>query len=326
MSLGIRSPSSLMLCLVVGLLCVGSYVLGLKHGVERVEATAGGQAVGSDIAMADPLPKADRDRPSPFDDQKAGARPADEIASADAGRTEIETSQKQRLMRNLSANLEQPGMNRIIQEQQRVLVESQFRDLIETLGLNEKEREYLLDLLTARQMYHVEMGMKLMTGMLSEGERNELLARVGSGIDEMNKEIDWFLNNATDSEYFDYYERTEGERAIVNSVSDRLSQSGHPLDSGLDMELIAIMHEKISAYPFSVEFEQNGEPVFSRFTEANIDTFIRELQTLRQSVMAEAAKVLDADQLEVFSGSFDQYVTFYDQRMRMVQQLFNPVQ
>ena len=227
-------------------------------------------------------------------------------------------------MRNLSENLAMPGMSRIIRDQQRVLMTDQFRSLIETLGLNDREKEYLIDLLTARQMYHVDMGMKLMTGMLSDDERAELLKRVGEGIDEMNREIDWFLNNETDSEYFRYYERTEGERALVDSVSSRLSQAGHPLADGLDRELVAIMHEEISAYPFSVEFEENGEPVFSRFTAENIDTFMTEMQALRDPLIQQATAVLTPEQLQVFARSFDQYTAFYDQRLRMVQQLFNP--
>jgi len=308
---------------VVGL-CFGTYRYGVKRGSQmhavdssnRIEAPESG-TIATDTKQADLVSQDARVVPDGL---------TDEVAADPQQREEIESEQKQRLMRNLEANLELPGMNRIIQEQQRVLMADQFSDLIETYGLNDQERDYFLDLLTARQMYHVDLGMKLMTGMLSEEERTELLQRVGAGIDEMNKEIDWFLNNAPDSEYFDYYERTEGERSIVESVSDQLTQSGSPLEEGMDRELIAIMHEQLSSYPFSVNLEENGEPVFQNFTSDNIDTFVREMQDLRDPMMQEAAEVLTPEQLEVFAGAFGQYVAFYDQRLRMVQQLFNPAQ
>ena len=308
---------------VVGL-CFGAYRLGVKQGRQMNTVDASNRIAGPESEAIIPDVKQDdfvsRNLPNALD-ELTGV-----VAAEQQEREGIESAQKERLMRNLEANLELPGMNRIIREQQRVLMADQFSDLIETYGLNDQERDYFLDLLTARQMYHVDLGMKLMTGMLSEEERTELLQRVGAGIDEMNKEIDWFLNNKTDSEYFDYYERTEGERSIVESVSDQLTQSGSPLKEGMDMELIAIMHEQLSSYPFSVNLEENGEPVFPNFTSDNIDTFVREMQDLRDPMMQEAAAVLTPEQLEVFAGAFEQYVAFYDQRLRMVQQLFNPAQ
>ncbi len=318
-----RRFSAIGVSLVIGL-CIISYFLGMKHGISKSEDAAIHQPAAAKSIHSNPVPAAE---PSANSVRKVQSAAGETVAATDSpvtARTEIESEQKQRLMRNLSENLAMPGMSRIIRDQQRVLMADQYRALIETYGLNEEEKEYFLDLLTARQMYHVDMGMKLMTGMLSDEEREQMLKRVGAGIDEVNKEIDWFLNNATDSEYFQYYDRTEGERAIVDSVSDQLSQAGSPLDEGMDRELIAIMHEQLSAYPFSVNLEENGEPVFSNFTSDNIDTFVKEMRNLRDPMIQQAAGVLTPEQLEVFAGSFDQYVAFYDQRLRMVQQLFNP--
>lgn len=312
--------------LLVVCLCIASYFYGAKRGTAKNELSAIDRNTAADKARVDSEQGSARQVDARSDAPDSSAQPLYEVEAATPERQVIEAEQKQRLMRNLSDNLAMPGMSRIIRDQQRVLMANQYRPLIETYGLNEKEKEYFLDLLTARQMYHVDMGMKLMTGMLSDEERDEMLKRVGTGINEVNKEIDWFLNNATDSEYFQYYERTEGERAIVDSVSAELNQAGHPLAEGMDKELIAIMHEEISDYPFSVQFEENGEPVFSNFTSANIDTFMREMQELRDPMIQEASTVLTPEQLEVFAGSFDQYVAFYDQRLRMVQQLFNPAQ
>jgi hypothetical protein len=153
-----------------------------------------------------------------------------------------------------------------------------------------------------------------------------LLQRVDEGTEVLNGEIDWFLNSDADSEYFQYYEQTEGERTVVDSVQTQLSQSGNPLDEGMSQELVAIMYEEINAYPFSVQFEENGAPVFSRFTDENINTFVEEMQDLRDPLIQKASQVLDQQQLDLFENSFDQYVNFYDERFRMVQQFFNPAQ
>ncbi|MBN2163649.1 MAG: hypothetical protein JXR25_03615 [Pontiellaceae bacterium] len=316
-----KSAAYGLVALLIAVLCFGIYRLGIQHGRQMVLTGSRGQCaecVGDFVGAGS----------GQNGSAQIGSGPAP-LGNSDAvpvGRIQIESAQKQRLMRNLSENLAMPGMSRMIQGQQRVLMVSQYGDLIETLGLNEEEAGYFVDLLTARQMFNVDMGMKLMTGMLSEEERKELLQRVGEGVNKVNDEIDWFLNNEVDSEYFDYYEQTEGERTLVGSLNDRLSQAGLSLGDGVDKELIAILHEEISDYPFSVQFEEGGSPVFSRFTDGNIAIFIHEMQGLREPVLNEAAAVLSPAQLDVLSYSFGQYIEFYDQRFRMVQQFFNPAQ
>ena len=312
--------------LLVIILCLVCYVLGMKHGASTSQEADEGQYVLSERPDEVVAPGQLRDANVQREEQNKSAKPAEGPEIPEAERNDIEFEQKQRLMRNLSENLAMPGMSKIIRDQQRILMTELYSDLADTYGLEGEEREYFIDLLTARQMFHVDMGMKLMTGMLSEADRDELLERVGAGIEEMNQEKEWFLNNDEDAEYFRFYEDTEGERTLVHNVSAQLTQAGLPLEEGMDRELIALMHEELSDYSFSVEFEENGEPVFSRFNGENIDTFVRELQGLREPVIRQAAEVLTPEQLEIFADSFDQYVAFYDQRMRMVQQLFNPAQ
>ena len=254
---------------------------------------------------------------------RKSATPRSEASNSVENRTAIASEQRQRLMRNISENLKAPGMNQMIHEQQRVLIKAQYENLTESLGLNAEETNYFVDLLTARQMCRVDMGMKLMTGMLSESEREEMIRQVGTEIDELNGEIDWFLNNEADSEYFQYYEQTEGERSVVNSISDQLTQTGDPIGKEINEALVEILHQQIRTYPFSVQFEENGEPVFSRFTDENINTFIEEMQELREPVLNEVTQLLNQEQLEVFASSFDQYISFYDQRLHVVKQFFN---
>ncbi|MBN2685726.1 MAG: hypothetical protein JXR40_10635 [Pontiellaceae bacterium] len=326
MDVNLKKISPVLVVMLVSILCFASYRVGVRHGREQNVADASGQAktVESRLAVVEPTSVPPQDSYVNVE-----IEPSDFVPKAEErerARTEIEAEQKQRFMRNLSENLAMSGLNRILQEQQRVLMNDKYEDLAEAYGLNAMEKEYFLELLTARQMLQVDMGMKLMTGMLSEEDRIDLLLQVDEGMSELNREIDWFLNSEADSEYFQYYEQTEGERAIVDSLRTQLSQSGSPLEDGMSEELVAMMFDELNAYPFSVEFEENGEPVFARFTDENINTFVDEMQDLRDPLMQNAAQVLDPQQLDLFDNVFDQYVDFYDERFRMVQQFFNPAQ
>ncbi|HSR88286.1 MAG TPA: hypothetical protein VLL07_04985 [Pontiella sp.] len=318
-----EKPVSILLAvLAMAVLCVISYMLGGKNASESRSDSMEMEApvISSGTAFHSDSP------PVSHSSSEAAVEAAwsvnDGIGDGGA-KDDIAAEQRERLMRNIAQNLAMPGMNEMIQQQQRVLMTDKYRNFIKKLRLNPEEEDYLMDLLTARQMLQVDFGMKLMTGMLSEAERTELMKNLHSGMEELDKEIDWFLNSDIDSEYFRYYDKTEGERAMVLSVENAVSQAGHPLDEGVEEELVAILHEEMNNYPFSVNFEENGEPVFSNFTDANISAFLQELEQLREPVFREASLIMDPDQLEIFGEYYAQYVAFYAQRLRMTQQFFN---
>lgn len=311
---------SILAGLLVAVLCIVSYMLGTKHASQKYSDRMNAHA-------ADPVTGAVADSSSLA--HSASPAGSEDVSSADEGlgtggkRNDIEEEQRERMMRNIADNLAMPGMNKIIQQQQRVLMADKYRSFIKTLGLNPKEEAYLMDLLTARQMLQVDFGMKLMTGMLSETERLELMESLGSGMGELDKEIDWFLNSGTDSDYFRYYDKTEGERTAVASLANAANLAGHSFDDGVEEELVSILYDELTGYPFSVNLEENGEPVFENYTDANIDIFLQELEQLRDPVFQQASSILDPDQLAIFEQYYAQYVAFYEQRLRMAQQFFN---
>jgi len=310
-------------------LCYASYRIGVGHGRglgvhDQDIQTAGGAEQEADAGSAQGSGADDRRIAATGAGAVETVRPSGRAVLDPDPRQAIESEQRERLMRNIEDNLAMPGMNQIIRDQQRVLMADKYGRLIETYQLNDEEAEYFMELLLGRQMLQVDMGMKLMTGMLSDDERDELLQQVDADMKAFEQEIDWFLNSEADSEYFSYFEQTESERAVVNAVVDHLDSAGQPLAEGTDEELVAILFDELQSYPFSVSFEDNGVPDFSRFTDANISTFLQEMDGLRDPVLQQAAGILDPQQLDVFAGSFDQYIAQYDQRLRMVGQLFNP--
>ena len=309
-----------MAVLLVAVLCIASYMLGAKHASQKHSDRMNPQAADPEIGtVADSSSLAHSASPSGIEDSSS----ADDGLGPSGKRHDIEEEQRERMMRNIADNLAMPGMNKMIQQQQRVLMADKYQSFIKTLGLSPQEEEYLMDLLTARQMLQVDFGMKLMTGMLSEAERVELMENLGAGMEELGKEIDWFLNSGTDSDYFRYYDRTEGERTAVASVANAANLAGHSFDDGVEEKLVAILYDELTGYPFSVNLEENGEPVFESYTDANIDIFLQELELLRDPVFQQASSILSSDQLEIFEQYYAQYIAFYEQRLRMAKNFFN---
>jgi hypothetical protein len=248
-------------------------------------------------------------------------QPAAEPSIADIKEEAVE-EQRQRIMRNMADNLQNPGMNQIIVQQQRVLMADKYRDLVKALNLNSEETEYFIDLMTTRQMIHVDFGMKLMTGMLSPEEKEHLIQKLQKDVEPINEEIDYFINNDDDSEYLKYFEQTEQQRAAVNAMKSNAQMADMSIDDDTAEELIGIIYEEVNRHSFSVQLEENGEPDFSQFNDENINTLINEMNALAPDVVERAAEVLDPDQLALFEQAYLSYVAAEKNRLLMMQQLF----
>ncbi|MBN2684086.1 MAG: hypothetical protein JXR40_02290 [Pontiellaceae bacterium] len=312
-------PFSMASVLVMVALCSAFYFLGMWHGsMIRTENTEENL-----FPIVDDRTSIPEEAPDESDMQQS-LEDVPQLTLLE--RMELESAQKERLMRNISQSLGSPGMSQAIMRDQRVLVENQFDDLIAAYGLNAEEKDYFLDLLTARRMRQEELKIRLMTGLLTEEERESLLQEISAETDALDAEIDWFLNNELDSQYFRYYESTEHERLFVDSINKKLEQADETLDEGVKEQLVAMLFDEITTYqPFSVDFEKDGARVFSEFTPENIDTFLSEMQGLKAPISTRAAQMLPPEQAEILSDSFDDYISYYEQELRTVQQLFNPV-
>lgn len=309
-----RQVLSIRSVLVLTVLCSGFYFLGMWCGYKRAEDELGRPFSLPEISEA------------PAEEPDGEVVVTQDVATAAIIRERMlaESEQKERLMRNISENLESSGLSQMMRVRENRYVTGKYSPLFADFNLNEEERNYFSELLLARQMAQVDLGMKLMTGLLTDEEVGALRNEVEAKVRELNAEIDWFLNNEADSEYFQYYDQTELERLTVFYAGENLRQSGMPLEEGVGEELVGMMYDQITTHDFSVDFENDGAPVVSEYTTENIDTFVQEMKELRQPILDSAAQHLSPEQTELFAHSFDQYVSSYEQRLRMQKQIFNP--
>lgn len=225
--------------------------------------------------------------------------------------------QRQRIMRALTDNLTNPGMNQAIWNQQRIVLSEKYRDLIKQLGLNGDEAEYFLDLLTARQMLYVNVGMKQMTGALTAEELQTLWQQTQLGIEPINKEIDSFLNNSSDSELMAYYERTEIERTAVDTLEKECERNGLQLPEGNREQLIALIMDEQE----KVGFGENFDGDFSKLTEADIARHQEEMSALAPRITQQASGILNAAQLAIWEATYIEYTKDQANWLRMIRQM-----
>ena len=246
------------------------------------------------------------------------------LASLEDESETAEERERERIMKNITANVSNSGMNALIEKQQRTIIAEEFGELIDFLDLNADEKDYFLDLITSRKMLQVELGMKLMTGVLTEEETLAMTRQINESTSEINEEIRYFLNDERDSEYFDFYDRSGVERSAIRSMRAEAEKSGVPVEPDVGERLVALINEEVNSHSYSNDFGSEEQPDFSQFNDENINEHAQEMRLLVESLMAKAAPMLSADQLALFEQAYLQYVNTQIQNMKVAQQFFNP--
>ena len=236
----------------------------------------------------------------------------------------VEERERERIMNNITANVSSSGMNALIEKQQRTIIAEEFGELIEFLELNADEKDYFLDLLTSRKMLQVELGMKLMTGVLTEEETLAMTGQINESTLEINEEIRYFLNDESDNAYFDFYDRSGVERSAIRSMRAEAEKSGMPIEPDVSERLVALINEEVNNHSYSNDFGSEEHPDFSRFTDENINRHAQEMRMLLETVVSKASQLLSADQVILLEQAYLQYVDTQIQNMKVAQQFFNP--
>jgi|GEM_PF-6646947 len=303
---------------VLNILLVVSVLLLIAN---KKKPTTGKTGTPSQLASLDPIHLTADSEKTP----SSHPVPKTEHSDQSMNPSEVEAAsekQRQRIMSNLTDNLTTPGMNQAIWDQQRIVLIDKYSDLIRQLGLNEEETTYFLDLLTARQMLYVNMGMKQMTGALTAEEQQALLQQTDAGVKPINQEIDYFLNSPGDSELMAYYEQTEIERVATKSFAKECGKNGISLPEGSEEKLISLIMNEQEKTSFATEF--NGDP--SRITEADIAKHEEEMAKLSPRIAQQASSILTPEQLAIWEPTYMEYVKNQANWLRMVRQMTQPAE
>ena len=150
---------------------------------------------------------------------------------------------KRRIMSDMAKVIEEnPTISKMVEAGQRGTIGALYADLIEYLDLNAEETTYFMDVLMHRQMAHVDVHLKMMSGDLAEEEKQALMEKVRLASETTRNEMEKFLNDPDDFAEFEFYEDTIGERMLLSQMDQQLGEDA--LDDGTYREVLAIMHNE----------------------------------------------------------------------------------
>lgn len=279
-------------------------------------------AAGTDEGIATPKQRLVVENLEVVRDTAPSTADSSEIATIEKAAPDSGSSD--RIMRDFSKMMENPSMNEMMQASQRGAISVLYSDLIESLGLEGDEKVHFIDLLMARQMFRVETSMKLMSGGISDEERKTLSDEMKEYDEFVKSEIDYFLNDETDQDNFEFYEKTMQDRMSLSGLEANLAKTGNPLPEGVDEKLIRIMSEERDRFNFRSDLSDAEDYDLSprRFSEKNIELFEKDLVELFEQIAARAAAILSAEQQAAFVENQSQMRELQVSQIRMAANMF----
>ena len=221
---------------------------------------------------------------------------AENLPSEETAPAEEKESAGRRMMSSMAKMMENPTMNKVMEASQRGAIGALYSDLIEYLDFDAEETEYFMDLLMFRQMKQMDLGMKMMTGDMSEEEKKTLGEELKEASETVKTEMEKFLNSPEDFDEFEFYEKTMGERMMLSSMDQKLAGSDAELSEETYREVLDMMHEEKKNFDFSSDLhdEENSDLSPERFSKENLESFGNDMDELNKAIIEQAQNILTA--------------------------------
>ncbi len=288
----------------------------LKEEIVQLQVATG----KSRPAESSPTVKAASETPSGVANQVASiAFEAEEVAPESEEQPE---ANQRRMMRNMAKMMEEnPTINKIVEASQRGVMGALYSDFIEYLDLDPKESKYFMDLLMYRQMTNVDMGMKLMSGTLTEEEKTALIEEVKLATETTKKEMEQFLNDTEDFDEWEFYEDTIGERMMLSQMDQMLGDAALPEDTY--REVLEIMHDERENFIWSTDLADDEKIDVSpeRFSAENIQKHLGDMKTMGEQMDRRMQEILTTEQLEAWRQSGAAMMEMHSAQMQQARQM-----
>lgn len=219
-------------------------------------------------------------------------------------------------LKGIAKMFNDPEMKKSMRAQQGFGIRMMYSDLAKELGLSSQDANLVFDLLADRQM---DMSTKALG---SDGDESKLEANAAEA-QKSKANYDAEIKNILGEERmkkFEDYERTAGERMMLQQYQQSLSVSGAPLDDGQRKALLGIMTEERLRQP-ATPLDSGSKDVTGAIkalrSGEGFDQAIASQRDTNQRVLARARTVLTADQIVSFETAQKQMLDMQEMGMKM---------
>ena len=218
-----------------------------------------------------------------------------------------------------------PEMKKMMRSQQSMAINMMYGDLGKELGLAPDDAKQVMDILAERQMAMAEKGMQMFGKEKAEGASPE---DAGKEVQANKAEYDAQLESILGKDGFaklGEYERTVGDRMVLQQYKQSLSAGGVPLSDQQSAGLLRIMKEERLKQPPS-PLDSGGQDVAAAMEvlkdEQGLEKVLADQELIYMKVLQRAPTVLSPDQMLQFENAQKQWFEMQKFGMKMGREMF----
>ena len=218
-----------------------------------------------------------------------------------------------------------PDMKKMIRSQQSMAINMMYGDLGKELGLAPDDAKQVMDILAERQMAMAEKGMAMLGKEKTDGKSVE---DAGKEVQANKAEYDAQLESILGKDGFaklGEYERTAGDRMVLQQYKQSLSAGGVPLNDQQSAGLMGIMKEERLKRPAS-PLDAGGQDIAGAMEalkdEKRLEKLLADQEAFDQGVRDRAHTVLTPDQMVQFENAQKQWSEMQKFGIKMGREMF----
>lgn len=200
----------------------------------------------------------------------------------------------------LNQLVKNPQTREMMKSSQAMVIDSMLPNMYGSLfsTLPPEQAEKLKAILKDRMLSQAQMGLELMAADNGPEKTAEIEKEIKEKSDAMTQQIKELLG-ADGFKQFEQYEKSLPDRMQLNAVRDQFAQSGTPLSDQQQADLLNVLYDERSKYPFQVDLSNQNRGLRD-LTEENVNAYFRDLAALQERQLARAQSLLTPEQFEAF--------------------------
>jgi hypothetical protein len=217
----------------------------------------------------------------------------------------------------LKQMMDNPEMRKMIEAQQKTMVDMMYAPMFKELGLSSEEAEKLKSLLLDRQMKAVSQAGALM----DPAKKQDALKEVGENAKQMEEQIKSLLGEEHYGKYQEYT-ATMGERMVLNQFGQTSNLKPEQNDALLQL-MIEEKKSAMASNPGAVPDPNDpSQGVKMLESEESAEKFLKQQEEINARVLERAQTVLSPEQLQSFASFQTNQVNMQRLGLKMAKTMF----
>lgn len=222
-----------------------------------------------------------------------------------------------------------PELKEMIKSQQKValsaMIDKNYNKLFSQIGLTAEQSATLKDLIINKQLASAEAGISMFGSDMDAAKRADLIKQIKATTDDADAKIKDYLGDAKYSEY-QGYEKTLAQRMAVSGFQDQVASGPNALSQSQQDELLKALTAEHANFKFTTDFSDRTKMdpanLGTMFTEDKMNTYLQELDQLKNQYITRAQSILTTDQLTAFQKYMDGQYALQKAGMQMAVKMF----